>query len=62
MNAGGADASDRLALVTGAASTIPLGRGLRNRRRSPSGWRLAGESSAYMTGERRVISGGSVMR
>jgi 3-oxoacyl-[acyl-carrier protein] reductase len=48
--------------MEGAASTIPLGRVAQPAEIAEWVWRLAGESSAYMTGETLVISGGSVMR
>jgi 3-oxoacyl-[acyl-carrier protein] reductase len=48
--------------MEGAASTIPLGRVAQPEEIAEWVWRLAGESSAYMTGETLVISGGSVMR
>jgi 3-oxoacyl-[acyl-carrier protein] reductase len=48
--------------MEGAESTIPLGRVARPGEIAEWTWRLAGDSSAYMTGETLVISGGSVMR
>ncbi len=48
--------------MEGAARTIPLGRVAQPEEIAEWVWRLAGESSAYMTGETLVISGGSVMR
>jgi 3-oxoacyl-[acyl-carrier protein] reductase len=48
--------------MDGAASTIPLGRVAQPEEIAEWVWRLAGQSSAYMTGETLVISGGSVMR
>jgi NAD(P)-dependent dehydrogenase (short-subunit alcohol dehydrogenase family) len=48
--------------MDGAAATVPLGRVARPEEIAEWTWRLAGESSSYMTGETLVISGGSVMR
>jgi 3-oxoacyl-[acyl-carrier protein] reductase len=55
----GNQATGRMAQV---ASTIPLGRVGQPAEIAEWVWRLAGESSAYMTGETLVISGGSVLR